>query len=102
SLHDALPISLTAVAARYAIATNVASIGRIRAARYAMERPRLDLFAMSDERPAPSAISRRHPSDPVALALGGDAAWQLRRPAEARTSWAAAGDYHRLVSAGRY
>ena len=95
-------IALIAVAARYAIATNVASIERIRAARYAMERPPLDLFALCGECPTPPAISRSHPSDPVALALRGDAAWQLRKPAEARTFWAAAGDYHRLVSAGRY
>jgi tetratricopeptide (TPR) repeat protein len=124
SLALLLASAATLVAARYSIATNVANVRAIRASGGAMERPRLDRFAIDCDQPGSPVIAmagakllrgcaagalgdlqaflRMHPDDPVALTLSGDAEWQLKHPERARASWASAGDYRRLVGAGHY
>lgn len=119
-----LVIAMSVAAARYPLVTNVASIRSIHAVAGSMERAPLGRFAANCDRSASPLISVSasqllqgcadpalrglqaflgvHPADSLALGLAGDAAWQLRRLDDARTSWAAAGDYRRLANAGRY
>lgn len=76
-------VAATAATVRDPILRNVASIRTIRAAGAALERPPIDRFT-------------------GAALIPGDAEWQSKNTAQARAAWQAAGDFRRLVAAGRY